>query len=72
MGGTPPCEELYDLQTDPFQMTNIAADPAFAQQRAALEKQLFDELRRTGDPRLVNDGQFFETPPLAGPVNDKP
>lgn len=27
-----------------------------------------DELRRTGDPRLVDDGKFFETPPMAGPV----
>ena len=28
---------------------------------------LLDELSSTGDPRLVDDGKFFETPPLAGP-----
>ena len=27
-----------------------------------------DELKRTGDPRVVDDGKFFETPPMAGPV----
>jgi hypothetical protein len=27
-----------------------------------------DELQRTGDPRLVDDGRYFETPPLAGPL----
>jgi hypothetical protein len=31
-----------------------------------------DELRRTADPRLVDDGKFFETPPMAGPVTDQP
>ena len=25
---------------------------------------------RTGDPRLMDDGRFFETPPMAGPPED--
>jgi hypothetical protein len=29
-----------------------------------------DELRRTGDPRLVDDGKFFETPPMSGPTDE--
>jgi N-sulfoglucosamine sulfohydrolase len=29
------------------------------------------ELVRTGDPRVVDDGRYFETPPLAGPLNDE-
>jgi len=28
------------------------------------------ELTTTGDPRMVDDGKFYETPPMAGPVND--
>jgi hypothetical protein len=27
-----------------------------------------EPLKRTGDPRLVDDGRFFETPPMAGSV----
>jgi hypothetical protein len=27
-----------------------------------------DELERTGDPRLVDDGRFYETPPMAAPA----
>jgi hypothetical protein len=46
----------------------VAADPAYAQVRAGLEQRLMDELRRTGDPRLVDDGRYYETPPLAGPL----
>jgi arylsulfatase A-like enzyme len=67
-----PREELYDLKTDPQQMKNVAADPAYAKQRAELEQRLLEELRRTGDPRLIDEGKFFETPPLAGPVEEEP
>lgn len=63
--------ELYDLKTDPHQTKNIATDPAYAKVRAELEKRLLDELKRTGDPRLVDGGKFFETPPMAGPTGSK-
>jgi arylsulfatase A-like enzyme len=66
--GKRPREELYDLKSDPQQIKNVAGEPAYAQQHAALEQRLLDELRRTGDPRVIGDGQFFETPPLSGPV----
>lgn len=63
-----PREELYDLKSDPHQVKNVAADPKYARARVELERRLLDELQRTGDPRLIDDGKFFETPPLAGPV----
>ena len=68
--GKRPREELYDLKTDPHQMKNVAADSAYAKQRAELETRLMKELQDTSDPRLVDDGKFFETPPMAGPVNE--
>ncbi len=66
--GKRPKYELYDLRKDPHETTNLADDPAYAQTRAALEQELMDELSRTGDPRLVDDGRFYETPPMAGPL----
>jgi arylsulfatase A-like enzyme len=69
--GKRPREELYDLKSDPHQMKNVAAEPTYAEVRAGLERRLMDELTRTGDPRVVDDGKFFETPPLAGPVADE-
>jgi hypothetical protein len=30
--------------------------------------RLFTILRETGDPRMLEDGKYFETPPLAGPL----
>ncbi len=64
--GKRPREELFDLRTDPHEMKNVAADPEYAAILSELRERLLGELTRTGDPRLVNDGEFFETPPLAG------
>jgi len=68
--GKRPKYELYDLKKDPHETTNLADDPAHAEVKAALERELMEELSRTGDPRLVDDGRFFETPPMAGPLAD--
>ena len=68
--GKRPREELFDLKKDPHQMKNVAADPEYAAVVAKLRAQLLAELERTGDPRLVDDGRYFETPPLAGPLPD--
>jgi len=66
--GKRPRYELYDLAKDPFETTNVADDPAYAEIRAALEAELLAELRNTGDPRLIDDGRFYETPPMSSPV----
>ena len=66
--GKRPREELYDLKSDRDQVKNVAADPAYAGTRAELERRLLDELKQTGDPRLVDDGRFYETPPMSGPA----
>ncbi len=69
--GQRPKYELYDLKKDPHETTNVAGDPAYAAVKAEMEKRLLDELQRTGDPRLIDDGRFFETPPMAGPLQDE-
>ena len=66
--GKRPREQLYDLKTDPHQTKNVADNPRYASTRAGLERRLMEELRRTGDPRLIDNGKFFETPPMAGPT----
>lgn len=66
--GKRPREELYDLKSDPHEIRNVAGDPKYAEVRKQLEQQLLAELKRSGDPRLIDDGKFFETPPMAGPL----
>ena len=53
---------------EPKQTKNVADNPRYASTRAGLERRLMEELRRTGDPRLIDNGKFFETPPMAGPT----
>jgi len=69
--GKRPKYELYDLRKDPHETKNVAEDPAYATIHAQLEKQLMDELSRSGDPRLIDNGKFFETPPMAGRLPDE-
>ncbi len=69
--GKRPREELYDSKADPDQMKNLAGDPAHAKTVKKLREQLMAELKSTNDPRLVDGGKFFETPPMASPLVGK-
>jgi arylsulfatase A-like enzyme len=66
--GKRPEEQLFDLRQDPDQTANVAADPKYAKTRAEMAQRLMDELKRLGDPRLVDGGSYFENPPLSGPL----
>ena len=64
--GKRPEEELFEIASDPFQVNNLAADPAFSEIKLTLRKQLLDELRRNGDPRVTEEAVPFEMAPYAG------
>ncbi len=68
--GNRPPEELYDLRTDPDQVKNVAADPAYAKTKTELGERLLVTLRAAKDPRVTGDGMTFERPPFSGPLND--
>jgi len=42
--------QLFDLKNDPDELTNLAAEPKRASQRARLEKMLADARKQFGDP----------------------
>jgi len=61
--GKRPKEELYQIKNDPFQIKNLADDPAYAEIKKQMNEQLISELKATGDPRVTADGQTFEQMP---------
>jgi hypothetical protein len=64
--GKRPAEELYDLKKDPEQLNNVAADPQYAAARDDLAGRLTEQLRATGDPRVVGGGDKFDQYPYLG------
>lgn len=64
--GKRPAEELYDLETDPGQVVNVAGDPAFLQIRKSLAVQLAQALLAMEDPRLEGRGDLFDVQPYLG------
>jgi len=57
--GKLPADQLFDLRYDPDCMTNLAATVSFAK----LKKQLFDELKQQGDPRMFGNGHIYDEYP---------
>ena len=63
--GKRPADELYDLHKDPDCVTNLAGQPEHAARQAALQQQLFAELKQQEDPRLLGKGAEFDAYPYA-------
>ncbi|MBL8220986.1 MAG: DUF4976 domain-containing protein, partial [Bryobacterales bacterium] len=55
--------ELYDLRKDPFQLKNVAADPAYAATLKQIDTQLMAALKDTKDPRATGGGDEFDRYP---------
>jgi arylsulfatase A-like enzyme len=66
--GKRPADELYDLATDPDCVKNLAADPARSREVRRLKEELFAELTRQADPRLLGRGDAFDHYPSPQPV----
>lgn len=48
-------EELYDLNQDPDEVANLAADPKFRDTLLELRREVIRFRKRTSDPWLIND-----------------
>jgi len=44
-------EELYDVKKDPYQLNNLAADPALSSLKSKMKAELLEWMRNTGDLR---------------------
>ena len=69
--GRRPARELYDLRADPFELKNLADDPAYAGTLKDLDDRLTSELIASGDPRVLDGGDVFDRYPAAMPSAKK-
>jgi N-sulfoglucosamine sulfohydrolase len=60
--------ELYDLKNDPDQVENVAAESGYAKVLRELKDRMQIELKETGDPRSIGDGNTFEHKPFVDPA----
>jgi N-sulfoglucosamine sulfohydrolase len=58
-----PGEELYDLDTDPFETRNLAADPAFAAHKARLSRALDAWMTQQGDKGMETEMKALSRQP---------
>lgn len=64
---------LYDLQSDPECMNNLAEDPDYAEIKETLRQALLAELRETKDPRVVGpDPEVFDSYLRYSPMREFP
>ena len=63
-----PAEELYDLEKDPHQVKDVAADAAYAGTLKQLRTEMDDWVNRTADPRATagGDNDAFDKYPYYG------
>lgn len=58
-----PAEELFDILADPDCLHNLAADPKHEATRSSLHDTLMQQLKATGDARVLDGGDIWETYP---------
>ena len=58
--GKRPAEELYAIAGDPYNLNNLAADPAHAETKKQLAEKLQQHLIATADPRATGNAQLLD------------
>lgn len=67
-----PSEEFFDIEADPGCLNNLANDPVHAAVCQEHREQLEGYLRETGDPRILDGGDIFETYKRYSPIREFP
>ena len=53
-------EELFDTRTDPFELHNLAGDPAYADKLAELRAEMDRWMQATGDKGLIPEAEYLQ------------
>ena len=65
--------ELFDIKNDPYNLTNLAGNPAYAEAEDKLKDALMQELVKSEDPRVVGpDKEVFDSYIRYSPMREFP
>lgn len=67
-----PAEELYNILRDPACLVNLALAPEYEPITAHLRNRLLQRLTEHGDPRVVGNGDIWETYTRYSPIRSFP
>jgi uncharacterized sulfatase len=59
-------EELYDIQKDPFCLNDLSEQANLNKIKAQLKNKLDQSLTAQGDPRVLGNGDIFDSYPRFG------
>ena len=62
--GKRPAEELYDINKDPFCVSNLADDPSYAELKDSMRTEMEARLLAQGDLRMQGFGHLYEKAPF--------
>jgi uncharacterized sulfatase len=65
-----PEEELYDIVNDPYDLTNLAADPKYASVKANLKTKLEAFMKQQNDKGIETEMKALSRQPKNGGDND--
>jgi N-sulfoglucosamine sulfohydrolase len=68
--GKHPAEELYKISKDIECIINLAENPAYAEIKNKMIKQMNDKLIKDGDPRINGNGDIFDTYPYSKDIRN--
>jgi N-sulfoglucosamine sulfohydrolase len=68
--GKRPVNEMYDLRKDPYCVNNLAGMEKYQEVERRLRTQLFAELEKQRDPRVLDRGFIFDKYPFVGDWNN--
>lgn len=68
MAPSKPPEELYDVVVDPYELHNLADDPAFSEVLERLREELVAWMKRTNDYGLIPEPEILRTMFPAGEI----
>jgi len=71
--GKRPAEELYNINSDPGCINNLAFNPDFEDITESLRNRLYKKLGETGDPLISGNPEIWDSyPRLRGPMREFP